>query len=115
MDRRRVGRTAADGNDQQLAIHQRCGGDSEEVLHEAELALGVYLPDQSAVLGAAALETIERLTAALEPDYVVLGGGNAKKLGELPANVRLGANENAFLGAFRLWDPTMPSLRPAEH
>ena len=63
---------------------------------------------------AAALETIERLTAALEPDYVVLGGGNAKRLGELPANVRLGANENAFLGAFRLWDPTMPSLRPAE-
>ena len=62
---------------------------------------------------AAALETIERLTAALEPDYVVLGGGNAKKLGELPANVRLGANENAFLGAFRLWDPTLTSLQPA--
>jgi polyphosphate glucokinase len=54
-------------------------------------------------------EAIERLTAALEPDYVVLGGGNAKKVGDLPANVRLGANENAFLGAFRLWDPTMDS------
>jgi polyphosphate glucokinase len=49
-------------------------------------------------------EAIERLFAALEPDYVVLGGGNAKKLGELPPNVRLGANQNAFLGAFRLWD-----------
>jgi polyphosphate glucokinase len=49
-------------------------------------------------------EAIERLVAALEPDYVVLGGGNAKKLEELPPNVRLGANENAFLGAFRLWD-----------
>ena len=49
-------------------------------------------------------EAIERLVAALEPDYVVLGGGNAKRLGELPANVRLGANENAFRGAFRLWD-----------
>jgi polyphosphate glucokinase len=54
-------------------------------------------------------EVIERLTAALEPDYVVLGGGNAKKLGTLPENVRLGANTNAFLGGFRLWDPTLPS------
>jgi polyphosphate glucokinase len=57
----------------------------------------------------AVAETIDRLTAALEPDYVVLGGGNAKKLDELPPNTRLGANENAFVGAFRLWDPAMPS------
>ena len=49
-------------------------------------------------------ETIERLTAALEPDYVVLGGGNAKKVPVLPPNVRLGANNNAFVGGFRLWD-----------
>lgn len=61
---------------------------------------------------AAVAETIERLAAALEPDYVVLGGGDSKKLGDLPANVRLGTNDNAFLGAFRLWDPTMPSLKP---
>jgi hypothetical protein len=42
----------------------------------------------------------------------VIGGGNAKKLklADLPSNVRLGANNNAFLGAFRLWDPAMPSL-----
>jgi len=60
---------------------------------------------------AAVSEAIEALAAALEPDYVVLGGGNAKKLGDLLANVRLGANDNAFLGAFRLWDPTMPSLK----
>jgi polyphosphate glucokinase len=53
------------------------------------------------------IEALERLTAALEPDYVVLGGGNSKKVGDLPANVRLGANDNAFVGAFRLWDPTM--------
>ena len=58
----------------------------------------------------AVFETIEKLTAALEPDYVVLGGGNADKLAELPPNVRLGANTNAFLGAFRLWDPAMPDL-----
>lgn len=51
----------------------------------------------------AVLETIERLSAALEPDYVVLGGGNARRLEDLPANVRHGANEDAFLGGFRLW------------
>ena len=52
----------------------------------------------------AVAETIEALTAALEPEYVVLGGGNAKKLDQLPANVHLGRNDNAFRGAFRLWD-----------
>jgi polyphosphate glucokinase len=54
-------------------------------------------------------ETVARLSGALEPDYVVLGGGNAKRIAELPANVRLGANDNAFRGAFRLWDPAMPN------
>jgi polyphosphate glucokinase len=48
-------------------------------------------------------ETIEHLTNALEPDYVVLGGGNARELDELPPNCRLGHNEDAFLGGFRLW------------
>jgi polyphosphate glucokinase len=47
---------------------------------------------------------VEHLTAALEPDYVVLGGGNAPKMKELPPNTRLGDNENAFLGGFRLWE-----------
>jgi polyphosphate glucokinase len=47
---------------------------------------------------------IEHLTAALEPDYVVLGGGNAAKLKTLPPLARLGKNEKAFLGGFRLWD-----------
>jgi polyphosphate glucokinase len=62
---------------------------------------------------AAVAETVELLRNALEPDYVVLGGGNAKRLKELPPNTRLGANENAFLGAFRLWDDAMPSPRSA--
>jgi len=48
-------------------------------------------------------ETIATLVAALEPEYVILGGGNARLLHELPANVRLGRNEDAFLGGFRLW------------
>ena len=51
----------------------------------------------------AVAETVERLSAALEPDYVVLGGGNAKRLGSLPPNCRLGGNDDAFLGGFRLW------------
>jgi polyphosphate glucokinase len=48
-------------------------------------------------------DVVVAFTAALEPDYVVLGGGNAKLLKELPPNARLGANENAFVGGFRLW------------
>ena len=57
----------------------------------------------------AVAETVELLSKALESDYVVLGGGNAKLLKELPPNARLGANANAFVGAFRLWDEAMPS------
>jgi polyphosphate glucokinase len=52
--------------------------------------------------------TIDSLVAALQADYVVLGGGNARKLKELPDHVRLGANGNAFVGGFRLWDPDAP-------
>jgi polyphosphate glucokinase len=47
---------------------------------------------------------VERLIAALKPDDVVLGGGNAKKLTPLPPGTRAGANANAFVGGFRLWD-----------
>src|SRR5262249_59296001 len=53
---------------------------------------------------AAVAKTIEEMSAAVESDYVVLGGGNVKELGELPTGVRLGANTNAFVGGFRLWD-----------
>jgi polyphosphate glucokinase len=49
---------------------------------------------------------VERLRVALEPDYVILGGGNAKKLDRLPTGVRLGENANAFIGGFRLWEDT---------
>ncbi|HEX5582657.1 hypothetical protein [Gaiella sp.] len=54
---------------------------------------------------AAVFDTVEHLSAALEPDYIVLGGGEVRELDELPPKCRRGANENAFLGAFRLWDP----------
>jgi len=45
-----------------------------------------------------------RLKAALVADYVVLGGGNAKKLKTLPDGCRLGDNHNAFTGGYRLWE-----------
>jgi polyphosphate glucokinase len=51
----------------------------------------------------AVFETIDHLTKALLPDYIVLGGGNARALDELPPKCRLGHNEDAFLGGFRLW------------
>jgi len=47
---------------------------------------------------------VEQLKAALEVDYVVLGGGNAKLLKELPPGARLGDNSTAFIGGFRLWE-----------
>jgi polyphosphate glucokinase len=49
-------------------------------------------------------DVVARLTAALLPEYVVLGGGNVRKLKELPPGCRTGANANAFLGGFRLWE-----------
>jgi polyphosphate glucokinase len=46
----------------------------------------------------------KKLRTALEADYVVLGGGNSKKLKKLPPGTRLGSNENAFLGGLRIWE-----------
>ena len=48
-------------------------------------------------------EVVTQLCAALEADYVVIGGGNARKLKRLPKNARLGSNDFAFTGAFRVW------------
>lgn len=48
-------------------------------------------------------DVVERLKGALSADYVVLGGGNAKLLKKLPPGTRLGSNEQAFRGGFRLW------------
>jgi len=47
---------------------------------------------------------VARLIAALHPDDVVIGGGNVKKLKELPPGCRAGDNANAFIGGFRLWE-----------
>jgi polyphosphate glucokinase len=50
-------------------------------------------------------DVIALLSGALEPDDIVLGGGNAKKLTSLPLPCRLGDNANAFVGGVRLWEP----------
>jgi polyphosphate glucokinase len=49
-------------------------------------------------------DVVEKLSLALEPDEVVLGGGNVNKLKELPPHCRPGDNFNAFVGGFRLWN-----------
>ena len=48
-------------------------------------------------------DVVAQLSSLLEADYVVLGGGNARKLKRLPKNARLGSNDFAFIGGFRAW------------
>ncbi|MBG1233277.1 ROK family protein [Aestuariivirga litoralis] len=48
-------------------------------------------------------DIVEHITAALEPDEIVIGGGNVVKLDELPPKCRAGSNANAFIGGFRVW------------
>lgn len=90
----------------------------ENVLAPMELA---HLPYQKGrsyedYVGAAALKrqgkkkwrrrvnkVIHQLKAALEPDEVVVGGGNARLLKTLPRGTRLGNNANAIEGGYRLW------------
>lgn len=57
------------------------------------------------------IELTDFLTRAFQCDYVVVGGGNAKYLKDLPTSVRVGHNQAAFRGGFRVWEldfiPTM--------
>jgi polyphosphate glucokinase len=60
------------------------------------------------------------LKTSLGADYVVLGGGNSKKLKELPPDAQLGHNDNAFLGGLRLWTqstkgPDVVNIAPSSH
>lgn len=48
-------------------------------------------------------DVVARLSAALLPDEVVLGGGNVRHLSTLPPRCRAGDNANAFVGGLRLW------------
>jgi predicted NBD/HSP70 family sugar kinase len=51
----------------------------------------------------AVFDVVDHFFRALEPDYVVLGGGLVDELDELPPHTRRGDNEKAFVGGFRLW------------
>ena len=57
-------------------------------------------------------DVVSLLKTALEADYVVLGGGNARLLKKFPARSCLGDNANAFRGGYRLWSKTRG--RPTE-
>jgi len=60
------------------------------------------------------LEIIELLKAAMVCDYVLLGGGNAKLMKELPQHVILGANSNAIDGGIKLWERDAPAAKKAK-
>ena len=63
-------------------------------------------------------DVVAKLVAATEPSDVVIGGGNVKKLKELPPNTRAGGNENAFTGGFRLWSgekAVQPQAHPTQN
>lgn len=92
---------------------------TEHVIVPLELG-NLYLDDGrrlSECLGLRGLETngMERwmrdvhmaaavLHTSFVADYVVLGGGNAERVDPLPEHARRGANEDAFIGGFRLWE-----------
>jgi polyphosphate glucokinase len=57
-------------------------------------------------------EVVEAFVKAMEPDEVVLGGGNVAKLKELPPRCRRGNNANAFTGGLRLWDDPPKGEKP---
>jgi polyphosphate glucokinase len=61
------------------------------------------------------LRAVLLLKQSLIADYVVLGGGNAKKLQDLPQGIQPGNNRNAFLGGVRLWQTDPRTRRPKWH
>jgi polyphosphate glucokinase len=60
-------------------------------------------------------DVVDRLAGALEPDDIVLGGGNAKILNDLPPRCRVGDNANAFKGGFLMWEDAPTSSQAAAH
>jgi predicted NBD/HSP70 family sugar kinase len=62
-----------------------------------------------------ATEVVEHLSNALEVDYVVIGGGNARLLKDLPKQARLGDNSNAMIGGRLIWEMSDPlHVRPIQ-
>ena len=57
-------------------------------------------------------DIVTKLKLAFVADYVVLGGGNAKQMSELPKGVELGHNRNAYPGGVRLWETDPRTRQP---
>jgi polyphosphate glucokinase len=55
------------------------------------------------------LDVVEKLRAAMVCDNVLLGGGNAKLMRDLPSHVVIGANSNAIEGGIKLWEMDKPA------
>ncbi|PYL93416.1 MAG: ROK family protein [Verrucomicrobia bacterium] len=55
---------------------------------------------------------VAQLKKSFIVDYVVLGGGNTKKLSVLPEGAEQGHNRNAYLGGVRLWQTDQSTRRP---
>lgn len=83
---------------------------SEGRTYEDYLGLGGLKERGKKKWRAKVFEIVPALRAAFQVDDVVLGGGNAKLLSDLPDHTRRGDNDLAFTGGFRLWDP-MSSVR----
>jgi predicted NBD/HSP70 family sugar kinase len=62
----------------------------------------------------AVTEACVTLKAAFAADYIVLGGGNSKRVKMLPPGCRRGGNHHAYLGGIRMWEPEAQSPLPAE-
>jgi polyphosphate glucokinase len=58
-------------------------------------------------------EVVALLKHGLQADYVLLGGGDTKKLKHVPPGVKVGTNEHAFVGGLRLWDEPLHDRRSA--
>jgi polyphosphate glucokinase len=56
-------------------------------------------------------DVIERLVAALEPEDVVIGGGNVVHMKTLPKGCRASDNAHAFTGGFRMWEDLPYTIR----
>jgi polyphosphate glucokinase len=87
-------------------LHYKDGKTLEEWLNkEARKKIGQERWEE-AVAG-----VVRMLKEAFAVDYVMLGGGNAKKVREVPPGARRGGNENARIGGFRLWNLDLPMVK----
>jgi polyphosphate glucokinase len=61
------------------------------------------------------LFAVAQLKKSFIADYVILGGGNAKRFKTLPEGIEPGQNENAYRGGLRLWENEPGSRKPKWH